>query len=139
MTFQEKSTVAMTGILVLVFGWYFTLVLGQLASTPAGEIAYQGVMIPVIILLVVLAAVAHGVIAIAKPAEADAHDERDRVISLRSQRVARYVLAVGAIAGLALAVVEADAFWIAQVLLGGLVVAEIAEGVTSLVLYRRGV
>lgn len=35
--------------------------------------------------------------------------------------------------------VDADAFWIAQVLLAGLVIAEIAEGLTRLVLYRRGV
>jgi hypothetical protein len=51
---------------------------------------------------------------------------------------ARYVLAIGTVAGLGLAVIEADTFWIAQVLLAGLVVAEIAEGLTRLVLYRRG-
>lgn len=96
MTFQEKSTLAMTGILVLVFGWYFALVLGQVASTAPGEIAYQGVMIPVIILLIVLAAVAHAIIAIAKPADAD-DDERDRAINLRGNQVAGYALAVGAV------------------------------------------
>lgn len=138
MTFQQKSTLAMTSILVLVFGWYFTLVFGELASTPASEIAYQGLMIPVIILLVVLAAVAHAVIAICAPAEADTHDERDRLIGLRGQQVAQYVLATGTVAGLGLAMVEANAFWIAQVLLAGLVLAEITEGVTRLVLYRRG-
>lgn len=138
MTFQEKSTLAMTGILVLVFGWYFALVLGQVASTAPGEIAYQGVMIPVIILLIVLAAVAHAIIAIAKPADAD-DDERDRAINLRGNQVAGYALAVGTVAGLGLAMVDADAFWIAQVLLAGLVIAEIAEGLTRLVLYRRGV
>jgi hypothetical protein len=49
------------------------------------------------------------------------------------------VLAVGTVAGLGLAVIQADTFWIAQVLLAGLVVAEITEGLTRLVLYRRGV
>ena len=33
--------------------------------------------------------------------------------------------------------VQADTFWIAQVLLGALVIAEITEGATKLVLYRR--
>jgi hypothetical protein len=138
MSFQEKSTLATTGILMLVFGWYFTLVLRELADTLAGEIAYQGLMIPVIVLLVVLAAVAHAVIAMGAPADADVRDERDRTIGLRGQEVAGYVLAVGTVAGLGLAVVDADAFWIAQVLLAGLVLAEIAEGVTRLLLYRRG-
>lgn len=138
MSFQEKSTLAMTGVMVLVFGWYFTLVLRELAETPAGEIAYQGLMIPVIVLLVVLAAVTHAVIAMSAPADADVRDERDRVIGLRGQRVAGYVLAVGSVSGLGLAMVEADAFWIAQVLLAGLGAAQIAEGLTMLALYRRG-
>jgi len=41
MTFQERSALAMTGILVLVFGWYFALVIGEIAKLPAREIAYQ--------------------------------------------------------------------------------------------------
>jgi hypothetical protein len=42
MTFPEKSALTMTGILVVVFGWYFTLVLGPIADSPAREIAYKG-------------------------------------------------------------------------------------------------
>lgn len=139
MTFQEKSTLAMTGILLTVFGAYFALVLGYVASSPARDIAYKGLMVPVVIALVILAAVAHIVIAVIAPADADAHDERDRQIGLRGQRIAGYVLAVGTVAGLTLAMVEAETFWIAQALLGALVLAELTEGVTKLVLYRRGV
>jgi len=136
MTFQERSALAMTGILVLVFGWYFALVIGEIAKTPAREIAYQGLMVPVVILLVILAALAHAVIAIAAPAQAGSQDERDRLIGLRGQRIAGYVLATGTVAGLGLAMVQADTFWIAQVLLGALVLAEITDGATKLVLYR---
>jgi hypothetical protein len=139
MTFQQRRTLAMTAILVLLFGWYFAIVLGQLASTPASEIGYRGLMIPAVLLLVVLAVVVHTVLAIGAPAEAVGDDERDRLVALRGHRIARYVLAVAAVAGLGLAMVEADAFWIAQVLLAGLVVAEITEGLTRLVAYRRGV
>jgi hypothetical protein len=138
MTFHEKSTLAMTSILVLVFGWYFALVIGEIASSPAREIAYKGLMVPVVILLVILAAVAHAVIAVASPTQTDSQDERDRLIGLRGQRVASYALATGTVAGLGLAMGEADTFWIAQVLLGALVTAEITEGATKLVLYRRG-
>lgn len=137
MTFQERSALAMTGILVLVFGWYFALVIGEIAKLPAREIAYQGLMVPVVILLVILAALAHAVIAIAAPSQAGSQDERDRLIGLRGQRIGGYVLATGTVAGLGLAMVQADTFWIAQVLLGALVIAEITEGATKLVLYRR--
>jgi len=136
MTFQERSVLAMTGILVLVFGWYLALVISEIAKSPAREIAYQGLMVPVVILLVILAALAHAVIAIAAPAQAGSQDERDRLIGLRGHRIARYVLATGTVAGLGLAMVQADTFWIAQVLLGTLLIAEISDGTTKLVLYR---
>ena len=139
MTFHQKSALTMTAILVVVFGGYFALVLGQIASSPAREITYMGLMVPVIILLVLLAAVSHIVIAIAAPGQVGAEDERDRLINLRGQRVAGYVLAVGTFTGLGLAMIEVDAFWIAQALLAAIVAAEITEGAAKLVMYRRGV
>ena len=57
-------------------------------------------------------------IALANPREAAASDERDRLIAPRGERVGGYVLAVGVFAGL--------------------VLAELVEGATKIVLYRRG-
>jgi hypothetical protein len=57
-------------------------------------------------------------IALANPREAAASDERDRLIAPRGERVGGYVLAVGVLAGL--------------------VLAELVEGATKIVLYRRG-
>jgi hypothetical protein len=136
MTFQEKSTLTMTAILVLVFGWYFTLVLGPIAGSPAREMAYTGLMVAVVVLLVILAAVSHAVLAIAFRSQANADDERDRLITLRSERIAGYILAIGVCVGLAM--MQSDTFWIAQALIGALVLAEVTEGVIKLVLYRRG-
>lgn len=138
MTSQEKSTLTMTAILVLVFGWYFTLVLGPIASSPAREVAYTGLMVAVVVLLVILAAVSHAVLAIAFRPQANANDERDRLITLRSGEIAGYILAVGVCAGIGLAMMQSDTFWIAQALIGALVLAEVTEGVIKLVLYRRG-
>lgn len=138
MSFQEKSTLAMTVILTLVFGWYFVLVLGSIADTPARDIAYTGLMVGVIATLTVLAIVSHVVLAIADREQLDDADERDRLVGWRAGNVGGYVLAVGVFAGIGLAMVRADQFWIAQVLIAGLVLAEIVEGVTKLILYRRG-
>jgi len=138
MSFQEKSTLTMTAILVLVFGWYFTLVLGPIAGSPAREVAYTGLMVAVVVLLVILAGVSHAALAILFRSQANVDDERDRLIALRSGRVAGYVLVTGVCAGIWLAMIQTDTFWIAQALIGALVVAEVTDGVTRLVLYRRG-
>jgi len=138
MTFQEKSTLTMTAILVLVFGWYFTLVLGPIAGSPAREVAYTGLMMAVVVLLVILSGVSHAALAILFRSQANMDDERDRSIALRSGRVAGYVLVTGVCGGIWLAMIQSDTFWIAQALIGALVVAEVTEGVTRLVLYRRG-
>lgn len=139
MTFQEKSTLTMTAILVLVFGWYFTLVLGPIVGSPAREVAYTGLMVAVVVLLVILAGVSHVVLAIAFRSQANDYDERDRLITLRSGEIAGYILAVGVCAGIGLAMMQSDTFWIAQALIGALVIAEVTEGVSKLVLYRRGI
>jgi hypothetical protein len=138
MTFEEKSTLTMTGILLLVFGWYFTLVLGPIADSPAREFAYTGLMVAVVILLVILATVSHIFLAILFRKQVNAYDERDRFIALRSERIAGYVLAAGVFAGIGLTMVRTDAFWVAQALIASLVLAEVTDGVIKLVLYRRG-
>jgi hypothetical protein len=138
MTFPEKSALAMTGILVLVFGWYFTLVLGPVAQSPAREIAWKGLMVPVVLFMIVLATVSHIALAIVFPRQANARpDERDRLIGLHSERIAGYVLAVGVWAGIGLALVGAAPFWLAQTLIAALVLAQITDGVVKVALYRR--
>ena len=65
-------------------------------------------------------------------------DERGRLIALRSERLSGYILAVGMFAGIVLAMLQTETFWIAQALLGAWVLAEVSEGVAKLVLYQRG-
>jgi hypothetical protein len=113
MTFQAKSTVAMLGILTVVYGWYFATMLAAAGRTPVSEIVYQPLMILVTIPLVILAIVAHAVIAIAAPSEAGVEDERDRQIGLRGEKLGGLVLASGVFGGLVLAMFGGASFWIA--------------------------
>ncbi len=140
MVFKEKSTLAMTVILILVFGWYFAIVVGDVARSPGLDIAWVGLMVPVVVTLVILAAVAHAVIAISAPSQAGREDERDRSFERRGAQIGGYFLATGIVGGLGLAMVDAPTFWIAQALLAALVLGEVAKGVTVIALYhRRGV
>ena len=139
MTFQAKSTLAMLGILTVVYSWYFATMLATARSTPVGEIVYQPLLILVTIPLVILAIIVHAAIAIANPCEADFTDERDRLIAWRGEGIGGVVLGVGVFGGLVLAMFGGHSFWIAHTLLGALVLAEIATDAAKLVLYRRGV
>jgi hypothetical protein len=138
MSFPEKSAITMIGVLVAVYGGYALVILRWLAVEPAEEIAYQPLMVVAVIPLTVLAAGSHIILAVLDPRGANEYDERDRLITLRSERVACYVLAVAMFCGVTLTMVEVPHFWIAHTLMLLWVLAEIVEGISKVVLYRRG-
>lgn len=139
MTFIEKSTLATTLLLVVVFGAYFALVLGPVAASPDRQGAFTGLLVAATVVLTILAVVSHIVLALLFRSQANAgHDERDRLIALRSERLSGYILAVGMFTGVVLAMLDAAAFWIAQALLAAWVIAEVTEGTSKLIQYRRG-
>jgi hypothetical protein len=138
-SFQEKSTWVMLLLVTLVYGTYFVVVMGDVAAMPeVREIAYRGMMLATVVILTVLAAGTHIVLAIASPREADKTDERDREVNRFGEYVGGFVLVVGVLIGLGLAMFEIDHFWIANALLAGLVLSEVVAGLTKVVLYRRG-
>jgi hypothetical protein len=139
MPFQEKSAIVMTGVLVVVYGAYFAVVGRWMASSPVDEIVYQPLMIIVVVPLAILAAVSHIVLAVMNPKDANANDERDRLVSLHGEQVGGLVLAVGVFFALVLAMAEFPQFFIAHALLLSLVLAEITANATKVVRYRRGV
>ncbi|HWO64321.1 MAG TPA: hypothetical protein VNO31_30240 [Umezawaea sp.] len=130
--------IATTGAHVVVFGVYFFVVARWLASTAADQVVYQPLLVFTVVPLVVLTVISHIAFAVLKPKEAGAHDERDALIALRGGRVGGYVLAVGAFAGIALAMAESSPFYIAHALLLAWVLAEVTDGTRKIVLYRRG-
>ncbi len=138
MSFQEKSAITMTAILVTVYGVYFAIVGSWLGTSPVDEIPYQPLMVAVVVPLTILAIVSHIVLALVDRKGANANDERDRLISLRSERVGGYVLAVGVFAGLVLAMTEQPGFFVANALMLFWVLAEVVDGVFKIYLYRRG-
>ena len=139
MSFQEKSTWVMGAIMLIVYGWYFSVVFGQIGDQNIAEIAYRPLMLTTVLALVVLAAVSHIIIAVAAPDEADRTDVRDREINRFGEYVGGYVLGVGALVSLGMAMFEFDQFWIANALLLALVLSELVSLGTKAVLYRRGI
>lgn len=140
MSFQEKSTWVMLVLVGVVYGGYFAIILGDIAALePVRDIAYKGLMVATVVVLVILATATHIVIAVASPREADKYDERDREINRFGEYLGGFVAAGAALLGMGLAMFEVPYFWIANAILAGLVVSEVVSGMTKVILYRRGI
>lgn len=139
MTFQEKMTWGSLAITALVYGIYFTVVLSAARDTPLDDINYQGFLVGVIVVWVVLFIVQTAIVAASNPKEADMTDERDRAVKRRARSLAFTLLGSLALVPLALAMIGAEQFWIAQALLGALVIAQLFEAGAQISFYRRAV
>ena len=141
MSFQEKSNLAMLAIMMAVFGWYFGVVIPPFFAleTAPPAAAVGGLLIALTIFLVVLSVAAHIALAALSPAQAGQADERDRVIEIRADARAGYVLGAGAVCTLGLLVFGVAPFWAANALLASLAASETVKAVLRAVAYRRGV
>jgi hypothetical protein len=137
MSYREKTTAVILIGYLAAYTWYFARLVEAARSGPIAEIDYQGLLIVMVGVLVAATVVAQILIAIAAPSEAEQVDERDRMIALRGDRIAGWVVTIGALGGLGLSMIDADSFWIAHALLAGLVLAEILKAIAMLMNYRR--
>jgi hypothetical protein len=149
MPFKEKFTWISLVVFVVVPGVYLAQVLGQIGTTPVDEITYQLPMLAAVgvsIALTIAGTIVMGIgtgIAIEITGEGSVDDigrddERDKDIEVRGEVVGSYVMAVGMLGGLALAMLSYDQFWIANVLFLGFVASSVVSAIVKLVAYRRG-
>lgn len=137
MSFEEKSTWGMLATMIIVYGWYFSTIGGDLGGD-VSSIDYQGTMLVTVLAVVAIAVVFHILIAVVDPKGSDQSDERDRYINRFGEYIGGFVLTAGALAGMGMAMAEFEYFFVANTILAGLVLSEIVSGVTKIVLYRRG-
>lgn len=144
MSFREKSIWVMSAGLLLASVIYAYAVSSVNLAMQA-DVAWQAMRIlpPMVFLfaaavglLTVFAVITHVVLAIADPKSAE--DERDRMIGQKGAQWGGTVLAVGVFCALCVSVMSTGNFWFSHVLLGFWVLAQLAEYVVQIVLYRRG-
>lgn len=138
MSFREKSAWTMVGTLVVAYGWYVTTVVGQLDGGSVEGIAYQRPAVTAAILVVVVAAASHAFLAIAGHNRSRERLSGAVAIKRYARSTGAVVIAAAAVLGMALAMVEVDYFWIANVILTGLVAAEVTSAGSEILVYRRG-
>ena len=149
MPFEEKITWVSAVVTVVVPIAYFTIVLGRLGDTSAADIAYQkpllfaiGASIVLTIIGAILTGIGTGISAELRGRSAsddiDRKDERDKRISRHGDLIGLYVSSAGVVVALALTMLKADYFWIANALYLAFVIGTLVGTTVKLVAYRRG-
>ena len=138
MSFDEKGIWAFIGIGLATFTGYVVVILRRADGGPLTEVNYAPVLLWAIGIAILAAILASIAVAIAKPSEADKRDVRDKEINRFGEYVGGTVLGFGIVLPLALAMLEADHFWIANSIYLIAFVSTLVGGVAKLVAYRRG-
>lgn len=142
MSFQEKSAISMLLIMVVAYAWYFLKVFALAEAGPVDTATIAPLMFGMIIGVVVLSIIAHilitGVASARGDQDVDATDERDKLIEMSANSKSSYILAVGALAAMGMALYDHPQFVIAHVLLAALVLSEVIKLSLKIFFYRRG-
>ncbi len=137
MSYEEKGTWAYLVTSVAVWVGYVVLLLrradGDLVSVP-----YVGPLLWAIGISILANVVGRVLLEIVRPSETHQADVRDREVARFGDYVGGLVLSVLVAGVLALALVEAPHFWIANAIYAAFVVQVVVSSVVRLVAYRRG-
>ncbi|HEU0180999.1 MAG TPA: hypothetical protein VFR16_02330 [Agromyces mariniharenae] len=140
MSYEEKGTWLYLVVAVVGYTVYLSLVLPQLAAgVPVEDVDYVPIMLWTIGGAIVVTIVLRILVEIVFPSESTKGDVRDKEIDRLGTRVGSSFVVIGALGALVLAMLEADWFWIANVIYLCFVLSALLESVTRLVAYRRGV
>jgi MFS family permease len=138
MNYEEKGVWVYLVVVLGTYGTYAGIVLSQLGSTPLTEIDYAGPLLWSIGASIVSAIVLRIIVEIFSPSEKQRADSRDKEINRRGELIGMGGLVAGALGGMLLAIVQAEHFWIANVIYLGFVLSAITASIAKIVLYRRG-
>ncbi len=136
MSFREKTAWISMSSMVLIYGFYFTSLFRS--GTHAWKDHYAGLLGTIVVLVIVQVAL-NIVAAIFAPTDAQApRDERDRLIELRSTRVAYSGLATAVAMACFFGAFNPPIVFNTNALLFLLVTAEVLRSSCQIIQYRRG-
>lgn len=140
MSFREKLAWAMSAVLILTGGFYALQVIQQaqaLGTTPPPSI---GLLIAYVVLVVIGSIIGATGVALSNTEEANAPaDERERIIADRAGNWSGWILGFAAISGVLHYWMYEDGRLMFHLVVGGLMVSQIAEYVFEIILHRRSV
>ncbi|MGW4790792.1 hypothetical protein ACWEPC_00060 [Nonomuraea sp. NPDC004297] len=138
MTPEEKRAWVTAVVTPVAYLTYVVIILGRAGDVPLAEVPYAATLLWTVGCAVVAAIVLHIAVTVLSSDPTGRKDRRDREIHRHGEYVGRGLLVAGAVAALALALAEADHFYIANVLYLAFVLATAVGSVLKIIAYRRG-
>lgn len=138
MTSEERNAWIYGIVTVIAYATYVILIVAHAGGDPLAKVDYVGTMIWTIVAAIVANITLNIVLSIVTPRSADKKDRRDREIGRYGEYTGRALVIAGAVAALILAMVEAEYFWIANVIYLGFVLSAVVGSTVKIVAYRRG-
>ena len=139
MSVEEKHTWIYAIASPVIYLAYLGVIIARAQDAPVAEVAYitpmlwtLGITIGVVIVSRIVLAIVYERNGTRSP------DERDREIDRFGDRIGLTVGGMGALAGLILAMVEAEYFWIANAIFLGCFLSGLIGSVAKIVAYRWG-
>ena len=138
MTLEERRSWTYLAVAIVAYGAYLATILTRAASVPLVDVDYVPAMLWTIGIAIVVGIVLSIVQGIFTPRREQTKDARDREIELLGEHVGQAFLVIGGVAALLLAIIEADHFYIANVLYLCFVLSAVVGSVAKVIVYRRG-
>jgi len=138
MTQEERNVWVFSLVTVVSFVTYVVVIASRAQDVPLVDVAYVAPMLWTIGGAILVSIVATIVVSLVWRADIGHKDERDKEINRIGEYTGQSFLVIGGLAGLILAMLEADWFWIANAIYLGFVLSAMLGSLTKIVLYRRG-
>ena len=138
MTQEERNVWVFSLVTVVSFVTYVVVIASRAQDVPLVHVAYVAPMLWTIGGAILVSIVATIVVSLVWRADIGHKDERDKEINRIGEYTGQSFLVIGGLAGLILAMLEADWFWIANAIYLGFVLSAMLGSLTKIVLYRRG-
>jgi hypothetical protein len=138
MSFEEKSAWVMGALAVGSYAVYLAIVLGLADTMPLVDVPYVAPLLWTVGGSIAASIALHAFLGILSPKEAGRKDQRDREIYRFGEYIGQSFVVIGGVASLLLAMVEADHFWIANVIYLTFVLSAVLGTVAKVASYRRG-
>lgn len=138
MSFDEKNTWAFLAIAIVGYAAYVVLVLASADGKSLTDLDYGPAMLWTISGAIVAGILANIIISVFSPKDAGKRDRRDKEIGRFGDSAGHAFVIIGAVAAMLLALIQADYFWIANVIYVCFCLAAVLSSIIKLIAYRRG-
>lgn len=139
MAFEEKRAWIMVLVTIASYAAYLGVVLrGHEGAAPLAQTSYASALLWTLGAAIATQILLNITVAILSPEGANTKDQRDREIHRFGMYVGQSFIVIGGVAGLVLAMVRADQFWIANAIYLAFVLSAILSSTAKIAAYRLG-